>query len=52
MLRLKKINKEEVTADDIKDAIAEKKERIKAAEEARLEAERKAAEGGDGEEEP
>lgn len=45
----KKINKDEVTEEDIKDAMAEKEERIKAAEEARLEAERKAAEGEGGE---
>ena len=41
-----------MTEDEIKDAMAEKEERIKAAEEARLEAERKLAEGeaveGDG----
>ena len=44
---LKKLGKDEITADDIKDAENERNERLKAAEEARLEAERKAAEGGE-----
>lgn len=49
VLRLKKLNKEELTDDDYKDAKAEKLERDKAAEEARLEAEKRGAEGGDNE---
>ncbi|CDW77484.1 leucine-rich repeat-containing protein 23 [Stylonychia lemnae] len=49
---LNKIGKDEITADDIKDAENERNERIKVAEEARLEKERLAAEGGGAEEQP
>ena len=39
MYSLTKVGKDEVTADDIKDAITEREERAKAAEQARLDAE-------------
>ena len=44
ILRLKRINKEEVTAEDLKEVDDEKKERARQEEEARLEAERLAQE--------
>eukprot|EP00831_Metopus_contortus_P082504 TRINITY_DN8938_c0_g1_i2.p3 TRINITY_DN8938_c0_g1~~TRINITY_DN8938_c0_g1_i2.p3 ORF type:complete len:184 (+),score=79.14 TRINITY_DN8938_c0_g1_i2:153-704(+) len=44
VMKLKRINKEDVTAEDIKEAADEKKERERQAEEARLEAERLAKE--------
>ena len=36
---MKKIGKDEVTAEDVKDAVTEREERAKAAEQARLDAE-------------
>ena len=51
-VKIKKINKEEVTEDDHAAANNEREERKKAEEEARLERERKALEGGDEEEKP
>ena len=39
MISLKKVNKDDVTPDDIKDALNERQERAAAAEAARLEAE-------------
>lgn len=47
---MKKLNKDEITADDVKEAENEKQERIKIAEEARLEALKK-LEGGEQEQE-
>lgn len=51
-IKIKKINKEEVTEDDHAAANNERNERKIAEEEARLEKERKALEGGDEEDKP
>ena len=43
--KLRRLNDEELTADDVRDALAEKEERIRAEEQARKEAEERAANG-------